>query len=394
MQDTPSRIALLIVAAGRGARFGEGVPKQYRNLGGAPLLAVTLRACHAALPDAAIVVVINASDKALFQNVADHAAGMNLSAVTGGATRQESVWLGLQALQRHPPDLVLIHDGVRPFATPELFSRVINAASATGSAIPGLPLTDTIKQIDAAGMITGSPDRARLMRVQTPQAFAFAQIFAAHARLAATASFDLTDDAAVMAAAGYDVAVVAGDSANVKVTFPEDLQVTSNLTDTRTGQGFDVHAFGPGDHVMLGGVRIPHHAGLVGHSDADVLLHALTDALYGALADGDIGQHFPPHDPQWRGQASSLFFRHALARLAARHGRLAHLDATLICETPKIGPHAQAIRENIAALAGISLDRVALKATTSERLGFTGRGEGMAAMAIATIRLPGSNDDV
>ncbi len=393
MQNTPLRPALLIVAAGRGARFGQGVPKQYRNFGGAPLLAVTLKACHSALPEAEIVVVINKDDETLFQEVAEHGSGMALRSVEGGATRQESVWLGLQALQQHQPDLVLIHDGVRPFATPELFSRVIRAAQTTGGAIPGLPLTDTIKEIDEGGMISASPDRARLMRVQTPQAFAFDRIFAAHARLAAIGRFDLTDDAAVMAAAGYAVAVVAGDSGNLKVTFPEDLHVSTTLSDTRIGQGFDVHAFGPGDHVMLGGVRIPHDAGLVGHSDADVLLHALTDAIYGALADGDIGQHFPPSDPQWRGQASALFFQHALARLAARHGQLAHLDATLICEAPKIGQHALTIRQNIAALAGISLNRVALKATTSEHLGFTGRGEGMAAMAIATIRLP-ENDDV
>ena len=392
MQNTSSRPALLIVAAGRGVRFGLGLPKQYRDFGGAPLLAATIKACHRALPEAVIIIVINAQDEALFQGVAAHCVGIELRVVTGGASRQESVWRGLQALEKLTPDIVLIQDGVRPFATQELFARVINAARATGGAVPGLALTDTIKEIDADGMILGSPDRARLMRVQTPQAFVFGRIFAAHAKLAATGRFDLTDDAAVMAAAGYGVQVVEGEVGNLKVTFPEDLHMNPNLTDTRTGQGFDVHAFGPGDHVILGGVRIPHAAGLVGHSDADVLLHALTDALYGALADGDIGQHFPPSDPQWRGQASDLFFKHALARLAARGGKLTHLDATLICETPKIGPHALAIRQNIAALAGISLGRVALKATTSERLGFTGRNEGMAAMAIATIRLPESDD--
>lgn len=392
MSETSLRPALLIVAAGRGTRFGAGLPKQYRSFGGAPLLAATITACHRALPDAEFLVVINGDDASLFQDVARHCAGIALRAVTGGATRQESVWHGLQALQAQAPDLVLIHDGVRPFATPELFQRVISAACASGAAIPGLALTDTIKQIDAAGTITGSLDRTRVMRVQTPQAFAFPLIFAAHASLAAAGRFDLTDDAAVMAEAGHAVQVVTGEAGNLKVTFPEDLSVQPQLTDTRTGQGYDVHAFGPGDHVVLGGVRISHSAGLVGHSDADVLLHALTDALYGALADGDIGQHFPPSDPQWRGQASDLFFSHALARLASRQGRLVHLDATLICEAPKIGPHALAIRQNIARLAGISLDRVALKATTSEKLGFTGRGEGMAALALATIRLPETND--
>lgn len=392
MPGTSPRLALLIVAAGRGTRFGAGLPKQYRSFGGAPLLATTIQTCQRAVPEAEILIVINSDDAGLFERVAAQLAGLALRAVTGGTTRQESVWRGLQALQASAPDLVLIHDGVRPFATPDLFGRVISAARASGAAIPGLALTDTIKQVDAAGCIIGSPDRSLLMRVQTPQAFAFPLIFAAHARLAAAGRFDLTDDAAVMAKAGHSVKVVAGEAGNLKVTVPEDLIVQAHLTDTRIGQGFDVHAFGPGDHVVLGGVTIAHSAGLVGHSDADVLLHALTDALYGALADGDIGQHFPPSDPQWRGQASDLFFKHALARLAARQGRLAHLDATLICETPKIGPHALAIRQNIARLAGISLDRVALKATTSEKLGFTGRSEGLAALAIATIRLPETSD--
>ena len=392
MPETPPRLAVLIVAAGRGVRFGAGLPKQYRSFGEIPLLATTIQNCHRAVPEAEILVVIHEDDVGLFHDVTAQCEGLTLRAVTGGATRQESVWRGLLALQASPPDLVLIHDGVRPFATSDLFGRVISAARVHGAAVPGVALTDSIKQVDAVGCINGSPDRSRLMRVQTPQAFTFPLIFAAHARLAAVERFELTDDAAVMAEAGHRVQVVAGEAGNLKVTFPEDLAVQPHLTDTRIGQGFDVHAFGPGKHIVLGGVSIPHNAGLVGHSDADVLLHALTDAIYGALADGDIGQHFPPSDPQWRGQASDLFFKHALARLGARQGRLMHLDATVICETPKIGPHALAIRQNIARLAGISLDRVALKATTSEKLGFTGRGEGMAALAIATIRLPETED--
>jgi 2-C-methyl-D-erythritol 4-phosphate cytidylyltransferase/2-C-methyl-D-erythritol 2,4-cyclodiphosphate synthase len=343
-------------------------------------------------PEVALVQpVIHPDDGARFGAAAD---GLNLLApVFGGATRQASVRAGLEALAPLRPDLVLIHDAARPYASAALVSRAIAAVAATGAAVPVMPVADTVKSIDAAGMIDETLDRTKLRTVQTPQVFAFAPVLNAHQRAAASGLENFTDDAALAEWAGLKVAVFAGEAGNLKLTTPEDVARAERdhavaLADVRTGSGFDVHAFAPGDHVMLGGVKIPYERGVIGHSDADVALHALTDAVLGALAEGDIGTHFPPSDPQWRGASSDRFLGFAVERVRARGGRIAHFDLTIVCEAPRVGPHRDAMRARIAAIAGIEVDRVAVKATTSERLGFTGRGEGIAAMATATVRLP------
>jgi 2-C-methyl-D-erythritol 4-phosphate cytidylyltransferase/2-C-methyl-D-erythritol 2,4-cyclodiphosphate synthase len=311
----------------------------------------------------------------------------------GGATRQDSVRAGLEALAGQRPDIVLIHDAARPFVTAALISRAIEAAGRTGAAIPAIAVTDTIKLIGASGNVEATPQRDRLRVAQTPQAFRFDAILDAHRRAAQQGRADFTDDAALAEWAGLTVATFEGDPANMKLTTPEDFvreeaRFGAMLGDIRTGSGYDVHAFGDGDHLMICGVRVPHSRGFLAHSDGDVGLHALVDAILGALADGDIGSHFPPSDPKWKGAASDQFLKYAVDRVSARGGRVAHLDVTLICERPKVGPHRDAMRSRIAEIAGLSLSRVAVKATTSERLGFTGREEGIAALASATIRLP------
>jgi 2-C-methyl-D-erythritol 4-phosphate cytidylyltransferase/2-C-methyl-D-erythritol 2,4-cyclodiphosphate synthase len=386
-----SSVAAVVVAAGRGLRAGGDMPKQYRHLAGEPVIRTSLRlfAHHPAV--ALVQPVIHPDDGARFGAAAD---GLNLLApVFGGATRQASVRAGLEALAPLRPDLVLIHDAARPYASAALVSRAIAAVAATGAAVPAMPLADTVKSIDAAGMIEQTLDRTKLRTVQTPQVFAFAPVLNAHQRAAASGLENFTDDAALAEWAGLKVAVFAGEAGNLKLTTPEDVARAERdhavaLADVRTGSGFDVHAFAPGDHVMLGGVKIPYERGVIGHSDADVALHALTDAVLGALAEGDIGTHFPPSDPQWRGASSDRFLGFAVERVRARGGRIAHFDLTIVCEAPRVGPHRDAMRARIAAIAGIEVDRVAVKATTSERLGFTGRGEGIAAMATATVRLP------
>jgi 2-C-methyl-D-erythritol 4-phosphate cytidylyltransferase/2-C-methyl-D-erythritol 2,4-cyclodiphosphate synthase len=313
----------------------------------------------------------------------------------GGATRQASVRAGLEALEARRPDIVLIHDAARPFASATLVSRAIAAAQKDGAAIPALPVTDTVKTVNAAGHVDKTLDRNALRLVQTPQGFAFDALLAAHRRAAKEGREDFTDDAALAEWAGIKVATFVGEVGNIKITNAEDFARSEAmqfmaLGDLRTGTGIDVHAFGPGDHVTLGGIRIPHDRSLIGHSDADVGLHALVDAILGALADGDIGAHFPPSDPKWKGAASDEFFSFAVDRVAKRGGRIAHLDLTIVCEAPKIGPYRDAMRARIAELAHIGIGRVAVKATTSEQLGFTGRGEGIAAYATATVRLPWS----
>ena len=384
-------VAAVVVAAGRGLRAGGDMPKQYRELAGEPVIRTSLR-LFALHPKVALVQpVIHPDDGARFGAAA---AGLKLLApVFGGATRQASARAGLEALAPLRPDLVLIHDAARPYASAALVSRAIAAVAATGAAVPVMPVADTVKSIDADGLIEGTLDRTKLRTVQTPQVFAYAPVLDAHRRAAASGLADFTDDAALAEWAGLKVASFAGEPGNLKLTTPEDVARAEHdhavaLADTRTGSGFDVHAFAPGDHVMLGGVKIPHERGVTGHSDADVALHALTDALLGALAEGDIGSHFPPSDPQWRGASSDRFLTFAVERVRARHGRIAHLDLTIVCEAPRVGPHRDAMRARIAAIAGIEIDRVGVKATTSERLGFTGRGEGIAAMATATVRLP------
>ena len=398
--DHPS-IAILVVAGGRGARAGDGPPKQYRPIAGQTLLARTLHGLRVASPQAALKVVIHRDD---LDHYAASAAELSppdqarlLAPAFGGATRQDSVRNGLEALATEgAPDIVLIHDAARPFADAALVARAIHAAALHGAAAPGVALADTIKEIDDAGTVVATPERARLRAVQTPQAFRFDLILKAH-RAAAAGGRDYTDDAMIAEAAGAKVHIFDGDAANFKLTTQQDFAramelvkqaAFADLPDIRTGQGYDVHAFGPGDAVWLGGVAIPHTHGLSGHSDADVLSHAITDAILGALAEGDIGAHFPPSDPQWKGAASSIFLARACELVRARGGAIAHVDATIICEAPKIGPHRERIREKLAETMGADIGRVAIKATTTERLGFTGRQEGMAALAIATVRLP------
>jgi 2-C-methyl-D-erythritol 4-phosphate cytidylyltransferase/2-C-methyl-D-erythritol 2,4-cyclodiphosphate synthase len=290
---------------------------------------------------------------------------------------------------------VLVHDAARPFCSAELVSRAIVACRETGAAIPALEVTDTIKRVDTSGRVDGTVDRTSLRAVQTPQAFAFPALLEAHHRAAKQGREDFTDDAALAEWAGLKVATFPGESGNVKLTTDEDFgkaeaRRIASLADLRLGNGYDVHAFCDGDHVWLGGIKIPHNRGLTGHSDADVALHATVDAILGAIADGDIGKHFSPNDPRWRGASSDQFLKFAVDRVTKRGGRIANLDITIVCEEPRIGPHRDAMRKRIAEIAEMSIERVAVKATTSEQLGFTGRREGIVAMATATVRLPWS----
>jgi 2-C-methyl-D-erythritol 4-phosphate cytidylyltransferase/2-C-methyl-D-erythritol 2,4-cyclodiphosphate synthase len=382
-------VAAVVVAAGRGVRAGGHFPKQYQDIAGEPVLRRSLLLFGRDARIDAVQPVIHPDDHALFEQAADRLA--LLPPVYGGATRQASVRAGLEALVSRGPEIVLVHDAARPFASSALIARAIDAVRDTDAAIPGIPVSDTVKAVDAAGNVTETLDRMHLRIIQTPQAFRFATLLDAHRRAATEGRDGFTDDAALAEWAGLEVAVFEGEPGNIKLTTPEDFaraQSEPGLCDVRTGTGFDVHAFGDGDHVTLGGVRIAHGRGLIGHSDADVALHALTDALLGALADGDIGVHFPPSDPQWRHASSDRFLAFAAERVRRRGGRINHLDVTIVCEAPRIGPHRDAMRSRIAEIAGIALDRVGLKATTSEKLGFTGRGEGIAAFATATIRLP------
>jgi len=376
----------LIVAAGSGSRVDAPLPKQYLRLDGRTLLAHAARALSTHPAIDATRVVIRAGDDDLYR---DAVAGLDLlDPVPGGAERQESVRLGLQSLAAQAPDRVLIHDAARPFVAPEMVDRLLAALADHAGAVPALPVADSLKR-GADGRVAGELDRAGLWRAQTPQAFRYADILAAHRAAAGSA---LTDDVAVAIRGGLEVVLVAGDAAAFKVTTPDDLRLARALAgatagETRTGAGFDVHAFADGDHLFLCGVRLPHDHGLAGHSDADVGLHALTDALLGAIGEGDIGDHFPPGDPRWAGAPSATFLAHAGDRVAARGGAIVNLDVTLICQTPKIAPHRAAMRDRIAAILSLSPDRVSVKATTTEGLGFTGRGEGIAAQATATVRL-------
>jgi 2-C-methyl-D-erythritol 4-phosphate cytidylyltransferase / 2-C-methyl-D-erythritol 2,4-cyclodiphosphate synthase len=386
-----ARVVAVVVAGGRGARAGGEIPKQYRMIAGVPMIrsSLALFAGHAQV--GAVQPVIHSDDADLF---AAASAGLDvLPPVSGRETRQGSVRSGLEAVAPLNPDIILVHDAARPFASPALVTRAIAAAAEGAAAVPAMPVSDTVKQVDDTGRVAATLDRSRLVTVQTPQAFAFPPLLDAHRRAAAAGRDDFTDDAALAEWAGMAVAVFAGERANVKLTTADDVAraEAERLLDVRTGSGFDVHAFGEGDHVMLGGVRVPHTGGVIGHSDADVALHALTDAVLGALADGDIGWHFPPSDPQWRGVSSDRFLGFACERVRARGGLIAHLDVTIVCEAPRIGPHRDAMRARVAEIAGIAVERVAVKATTSETLGFTGRREGLVAMATATIRLPWSS---
>jgi 2-C-methyl-D-erythritol 4-phosphate cytidylyltransferase/2-C-methyl-D-erythritol 2,4-cyclodiphosphate synthase len=382
-----TRTIALVVAAGRGTRLGAPLPKQYLPLGGMRLLRHSLLALCSHPEIEAVGAVIHPNDRSLYDEAA---AGLDLlPPVQGGAQRQDSVRNGLESLVARAPDRVLIHDGARPFLGHEVIDRVLAALETVPGAIAALPVRDTVKR-GAEGGIADTIDRTNLWRAQTPQGFAFAEILAAHR---AAAGLELSDDAAVAERAGLAVALVEGSEENFKVTTSEDMiraerELAWRQGDIRTGQGFDVHAFGPGSSVWLCGIEVPHEAGLVGHSDADVGLHALTDAILGAIGAGDIGQHFPPSDPQWRGAPSHRFLRHAAELVARRGGSIAHADVTLICERPKVGPHRAAMVARIAEILGLPESRVSVKATTTEKLGFTGRSEGIAAQAIATVRLP------
>src|SRR5215204_538317 len=392
----PVHVAAIVLAAGRGSRAGEGSPKQYRRVAGESVLRTALRLFADHTEVGLVQPVIHPDDGASF---AEAAAGVDvLPPVFGGATRQDSVHAGLQGLEAESPAIVLVHDAARPFASRGLITRAIAAAESSGAAIPGLPMVDSVKVVDATGRITGTLDRDPLRSVQTPQAFRYEALLAAHRQAQAAGRHDFIDDAAVAEWAGIAVTMFEGERDNLKLTTADDFAraeatLTMKLADVRTGTGFDVHAFGNGDHVMLGGVRIPHTRALTGHSDADVVLHALSDAIFGALADGDIGQHFPPSEARWRGASSDQFLAFAVERLRARGGRLLSLDVTVLCEAPRIAPYRESMRARIGAIAGISASRVAVKATTTEHLGFLGRGEGIAASATATIRLPEGSDD-
>jgi 2-C-methyl-D-erythritol 4-phosphate cytidylyltransferase/2-C-methyl-D-erythritol 2,4-cyclodiphosphate synthase len=387
-QPPPPSCHVLIVAAGRGSRFGGTLPKQYSLLAGKPVLRHTVAAFLGRPGITSIRVAIHPDDRALY----DAAVGdLGLpEPVMGGAQRQDSVRHLLMALDARGDDLVLIHDGARPLVTAAHIADTIAALDEAVGAIVALPVRDTVKR--AAGTaIAETVDRTHLWRAQTPQGFRYGPIRDAHQ---AAAGLDLPDDAAVAERAGMTVELVMGHEDNFKITTADDLAraervVQSRLSDIRTGMGFDVHQLVPGDGCWINGLKIPHDKSLLGHSDADVGLHALTDAILGAIGAGDIGQHFPPTDERWRGAASDKFLAHAGALVAAKGGVIAHCDVTVICERPKIGPHRAAMVERIAQILGLSADRVSVKATTTEQLGFTGRGEGIAAQAVATIRLPG-----
>lgn len=383
-------VAGLVVAAGRGSRAGRDMPKQYAMLGGKTVLRRTLEALlsHEAIDN--LLVVIGDGDDALYEEAVRGLPKL-LPPVAGGATRQQSVRNGLEALASRAPNIVLVHDAARPFVTPATIGRVIDACDETHGAIPVLLITETVKRVEARA-VTATVPRESLATAQTPQGFPFQPLLAAHRQAADAGRDDLTDDAAVAALAGLTVRAVEGARGNMKLTNPADFAAAEGMLamamETRTGQGFDVHAFGPGRSVWLCGMEIPHDQGLVGHSDADVGLHALTDALLGAIGDGDIGEHFPPSDPKWKGASSDRFLADAVRRVSAKGGRIVNLDVTLVCEGPKIAPHRDAMRARIAGIAGIDAGRVGVKATTSERMGFTGRGEGIVALAVATVALP------
>jgi 2-C-methyl-D-erythritol 4-phosphate cytidylyltransferase / 2-C-methyl-D-erythritol 2,4-cyclodiphosphate synthase len=384
----PGNVAL-IVGAGRGHRFGGDIPKQYQLLNGEPVLRHTVRAFASHPEIDAIQPVIHPDDIKLFNEAID---GLEVNApVWGGESRQDSVRLGLQHIAGDSPLRVLIHDAARPFVAIEVISRVLTALDEHPGAIPALPVTDTLKRTGVGNdhLVDSTVEREGLWRAQTPQGFRYSEILAAHEQLKGQM---LTDDAAVAEHAGLAVAIVEGSASNVKITTSDDLHQAQNSPNGetavfRTGLGYDVHAFDEGDHVMLCGVKIPHDHGLVGHSDADVGLHALTDAVLGAIGAGDIGDHFPPSDPQWRGVASERFLTHAAELVNKRGGSIVSVDVTLVCEEPKIGPHRQAMREMLANILKIPVECISVKATTTEGLGFTGRREGIAAHAISSVRL-------
>jgi len=396
-RDREDMTAALIVAAGRGTRAGAGggPAKQYARIGARAVVGEALAAFARHPRVDAVAAVIASGDEVHYRFAIDDLAETERARltgpVTGGATRQNSVANGLEALVRLRPARVLIHDAARPFVTRDLIDRVIDALGACDGAVPVVAVTDTLKRIDGA-RVGATVERAGIAAAQTPQGFGFAAILDAHRRAAAQGRSDFTDDAAVGEWAGLGIAAVEGDPGNVKITTAADLArareragARTGAARTRVGMGFDVHAFGPGDGVRLCGVAIAHDRGLKGHSDADVALHAVCDALYGAIGAGDIGHHFPPVEARWKGADSALFVGHARAEVAAAGATIVHVDVTIICERPKVGPHRAAMVERLAALLGVDAGSVSVKATTTEGLGFAGRGEGIAAQAVATV---------
>ena len=375
----------VIVAAGSGLRAGPGEPKTWRLLGGKPILRWSVEGLLSA-GSASIVVVVAEDRRAA---VSEALAGLSgWTAVAGGETRSQSVRAGLAALPQDSDLPILVHDAARPFVTRAHVDRLLAALSTADGAIPALAVADTLKRGER--LVTATVPRAGLSRAQTPQAFRAAALRTAYA--AWTSLEDPTDDAALLEASGAQVALVAGDPMLMKLTYPEDFAMAERLVGAgrivRIGQGVDAHRFGPGDGVWLCGILIPHDHGLIGHSDADCGLHALTDAILGAIGDGDIGEHFPPSDPQWKGASSDRFVRHAVERVALLGGRIVNADVTLICEQPKVGPHRAAMRERLAELLGLPPSRVSVKATTTEGMGFTGRKEGLMAQAVVTVETP------
>ncbi len=391
------KIAALIVAAGRGSRAGGEVPKQYAIVSGQPVLTHTLTSFLGFPLIDLVRVVIHPDDTGHYERAVATISSKLLNPVAGGPTRQTSVLAGLEALAAEDPDLVLIHDAARPFVDATTISGVISALATHPAAIAGIAVADTLKRASLHRTILETVSREGLWRAQTPQGFRFQMILDAHRKAAASGRSDFTDDAAIAEWAGMSVALIEGSVRNFKITtaaellqMDEDMRKTS-IMESRTATGFDVHAFADGDHVWLGGVKIPHTHKLDGHSDADVVLHALTDALLGCIGDGDIGQHFPPSDPKWRGAASHLFLSDAAQRVAARGGKIVNVDVTILAEAPKVGPHRDAMQFAIGAILELAPGRIGIKATTTEGLGFTGRREGIAAFATATVLLP-AND--
>ncbi|HWY61419.1 MAG TPA: bifunctional 2-C-methyl-D-erythritol 4-phosphate cytidylyltransferase/2-C-methyl-D-erythritol 2,4-cyclodiphosphate synthase [Rhizomicrobium sp.] len=372
-----SRIAVLIVAAGKGARSGRARPKQYELLKGKPLLRWSAQA-FAGRP---VTIVIGPGQEDLYAAALPGGG----TPVSGGARRQDSVRLGLESLAGDPPDFVLIHDAARPLVSPDVIENVVAALeNGARGAVPMLAIADTLRRKEGDAWVTVSRDN--LFRAQTPQGFRFADILAAHRRYAAS---DATDDVEIAALAGIKVEAVEGKESNLKITTEKDFMLAEAFLagDTVTAMGYDAHRFGDGDHVWLCGVKVPHDHGLIGHSDADAGLHALTDAVLGCIGAGDIGQHFPPSDERWRGAPSSQFLGHAARLVAEKGGRVLHCDVTLICEKPRIGPYRDAMRARIAEILGLDIERISVKATTTEGMGYTGRKEGLAAQAVATVRL-------
>jgi 2-C-methyl-D-erythritol 4-phosphate cytidylyltransferase/2-C-methyl-D-erythritol 2,4-cyclodiphosphate synthase len=391
------KIGVVVVAAGRGERAGQGDgPKQYRLIGGMPIIRRTLEAFLANPKIDAIAVAIHPEDNELFRKAAGDPNRRTI-VIYGGASRQASTRFALLALKDRGLDKVLIHDGVRPFIDAALVDRVIDGISGRHGSLPALPVSDTLKKAGSDQTVTATVERKGLFAAQTPQGFAFDAILDAHERAFSAGRDDFTDDAAIAEWAGIPMRIVAGSAGNTKLTWAKDIEMANArlarspqaFPDVRTGNGYDVHAFAEGDHVTLCGVRIAHDRQLAGHSDADVGLHALTDALLATCGAGDIGTHFPPSDMKWKGAASRIFVEEA-ARIVRLHGgRIANADVTLICEAPKIGPHREAMVAAISEMLAISSDRISIKATTNEKLGFIGRAEGIAAIATASVVYPG-----